>query len=437
MYRAAARVLTASALTLSALAVATQPASADSGSARRVDPNQIRVGTYNIISRTSVATFADGVEKVKPYVDVLGLQEIGLTAKHTALDKVHSWGNYAPQQKSVRGTKVGDQQNPILWNRDVLDFVSGRGVKLATGHPVEGGTGGGAEAKADNWATVVRLVHRATGEQVSFINVHLLTGVITDGVPKKSRPQAWKLYRTQLTSLVKLVKAERSSSTGNDEVYVLGDFNSSYKGDVRHGLKKLPVKTFKKAGMRPMWERSKYLKTKAGTHGKTIIDYVWNDGLPVSTAILSSVNASDHKPAVATYQLTPPAVGYLPAAGAVGFTGGYYPGSGVATYASTGSEYFDGQFMRFPLAGSSNVGWFEVVPVVTSAADEAVLGKDYTIDQRSLQPGSTYVEVRVNADGDKSESPVERFTLQIVPQGAATLTGQQTVTGTIEDSDRK
>lgn len=410
MHRAATRVLTAAVLVLSALAATSASTAAPApGHARKADPLQVRIGTYNVISRATVDTFKNVVTQVKPSVDVLGLQEIGMNDKNKWLIADYNWGYYRPPQL---------QQNPIIWDRRQLDFVSGGGVKLSDPHRVEGRNGGGEEAKTPNWATVVRLFHRASGHQLSFINVHLLTGTVKGGKFVPGRPQAKKLYLKQLRTLVKTARAERSTS---DEVFVLGDFNAGYKEDIRAGKKQLPVKQFKKIGFRSVWEKSPLLSKKYGTHSNALIDQIWNSGAPVSTQILTNVKGSDHRPAIGTYQMPTPDPTYVAPLGSIGF--GQSP--------PVRNEYTKkaGKFVEIPLVGDFSHGYATVR--VNAAESTAVEGADFYIDPTSFLPGSRTIYVKINRDGQTEDE--EYYTLEIVdPVNMVPIQGAEKVRGVIE-----
>jgi endonuclease/exonuclease/phosphatase (EEP) superfamily protein YafD len=276
------------------VAATTVLVAAPAAQASPTDPTQLRVGTFNVISRASTDTFATAVSQVKPQVDVLGLQEVGMNSKNWWLRSDDAWGYYRPPAL---------QQNPVIWDESQFDFVSGTGVLLSDATSVEGTTGYGEEAKTANWATVVRLRHLASGQVVSFVNVHLVAYAIRGGRFIAERPRAAALYRTQLRALVAAVAAESLTSSA---VYVLGDFNAGYREDVRTHRRNLPVRQLGAIGFHSMWEQSPLLRRRLGTHDNgSLIDQVWSPSAPVSTQIMSWVQGSDHRPAVATYAVAP------------------------------------------------------------------------------------------------------------------------------------
>ncbi|MFC7493182.1 MULTISPECIES: endonuclease/exonuclease/phosphatase family protein [unclassified Nocardioides] len=278
--------LLAAAAALCAL-VAGLPATDADAAARS---SQLRIGTYNVISRAPLDTFEAAVSRVKPQVDLLGLQEIGMNEKNWWLLGDPAWGYYRPPAL---------QQNPVIWNRGRLELVSAEGVQLSEAGSVEPLDGPYDETKLPNWATVVRLRDLATGELVTAINVHLVAYAISAGRFIPERPRTARLYRSQLRALVGVVAAERRIA---DDVYVLGDFNAGYEEDLRTRRGALPVRQLGAIGFRSMWEHSRLLPRSYGTHDNgALIDQVWHPTQPVATRILRGVRGSDHRPVVATY----------------------------------------------------------------------------------------------------------------------------------------
>ncbi|MDF1605041.1 endonuclease/exonuclease/phosphatase family protein [Nocardioides sp. YIM 152315] len=263
---------------------------AGAGHAAQAEPVELRIGTYNVISRATLETFEAAVSRVKPHVDVLGLQEIGMNEKNWWLLDDPAWGYYRPPAL---------QQNPVIWDRGRFEFVSGDGALLSEADLVEPLSGAYDEPKSANWATIVRLRDLATGELVTFVNVHLVAYAISAGRFIPERPRTARLYRQQLRTLVGVVGLERQTSSA---VYVLGDFNAGYEEDLRTHRRALPVRQFGAIGFRSMWERSRVLPRRFGTHDNdSLIDQVWSPARPLTTRIMRGVRGSDHRPAIGTY----------------------------------------------------------------------------------------------------------------------------------------
>jgi endonuclease/exonuclease/phosphatase (EEP) superfamily protein YafD len=81
----------------------------------------------------------------------------------------------------------------------------------------------------------------------------------------------------------------------------MGDFNAAYEADVRHKHPKLPLTRFGNIRMMSMWKNSPFLTKPYGTFKSSLIDQVWAAQPSAHEAILRGIDASDHWPALATY----------------------------------------------------------------------------------------------------------------------------------------
>ncbi len=249
----------------------------------------VRVGTYNIRAGTSYDDFTAGADEFKQRVDVAGLQEIGRNDKNRYLLADWTWGYYRPEEL---------QQNPVIWDTSVFRMIDARGALLAKGREVGDEKPSGNEVRKDSYATVVRLQHLLTGELVSIINVHLVSGAVRGGLPWPDRPLLFAMYKEQVASLAEVEETE--SSWGR--VFVVGDFNAGYKADRKQHLKRLPYATLTRLGRVSMWRD--YDVEHGGTHRDAYIDQVWS-AEPVDDAeVAYDIKHSDHYPAIATYSLS-------------------------------------------------------------------------------------------------------------------------------------
>ena len=385
----------------------------------RADTPQLRIGSYNFMAAKPLPKFIAAMKRFKPYVDVAGLQEMGMTSRSKWLLKDPSWGYYRPPAL---------QQNPIIWRRSAFDFVSAKGMKIADKRNLGTEHGAGSESKGNTYATVVHLRDVASGQQISFMNVHLVHGAIQRTDPYPGRPRTYRLYLAQVKGLIAAIKTERANPANTGGVYVTGDFNISYRPDAHDKKKNLPYASMRRIDMHSLWAHSWELSHNRGSHGHALYDEVWHPDHPVANTILRQIKGSDHYPVVATYNLAGPESDYTPASGEAGFV----------QQPVEGAEYYNQSFMRFPITGSFDVGWVEVQQVPDDGSDVAQMGTDFVIDDSSLQPGSDHILVRAIADGNHHEPRLEHFTLQLVPYGGATIpSGEDTVQGFINDSDKK
>lgn len=248
------------------------------------------IGTYNIRADRGLKRFKNAVDAFKEKVQVAGLQEIAQKEKNDYLQSDEGWGYYRPAEL---------RQNPVIWDTSSFSFVDApdSGYRIATGREVEA-KDGGTEFKEATFATVVRLDHLLSGNQVSVINVHLLSGASRVGRPWPGRPRRFEMFTDQIAGMMRLVKAERE--LGN-EVFVLGDFNVGFQADQKVRDKRLPFKRFRRVGYRSMWQGGEL--AQKGTYENAYLDQVWSTEVPERREVAYDIKQSDHYPAIARYNL--------------------------------------------------------------------------------------------------------------------------------------
>lgn len=380
-----------------------------------VGPSTLRAGTYNIRSGVSVGDFKSAIDTMKQRADLIGLQEIGLNDKNKYLKKDVDWGYYRPPAV---------QQNPVIWRRDLFDVLGTRGYLLTQGRDLNGELGPKPD-EDDNWATVVRLRERATGREFSYINVHFVHGALKGGKPAPGRPRTFALLVDQIKAAVGVVKAERAISP---QVFIGGDFNVSYKADLKTGDKRLPIKQFTKLAMTSMWKGSTYLSQERGTKGTALLDQIWTTATPSSVSIERDLKVSDHHPARADYDLAV-VDGYTSAAtGTIGF-------ARTALAIQECNKPYQHPTFRIPVdLGSPEVGYVRTVSVVPGTAELSAIRE---IDVSALyddDPSTDTITVEINPDkvaqGDRT------FEVRLIgPVNATLVPGQEVVTATILDDD--
>lgn len=255
----------------------------------------VRVGTYNIQSNRTLDQFEAGVDELEQRVDVAGLQEIGSNEKSRYLRDSLTWGYYRP---------VELQQNPIIWDRSDFRLDEGKGYLLARGRDVGDENPVAGRIRDDSYATVVHLVHLQTGQVISVINVHLLSGAVKGGRAWPGRPRMFALYRAQVRALVRVYRAEVADGQV-DRVFVLGDLNVGYKADRKWHKRRLPYRRLTRQGLVSMWHDHDV--ERGGTHNDAYIDQVWTTEPVVKggAEVAYDIRESDHSPAIATYLFDP------------------------------------------------------------------------------------------------------------------------------------
>ncbi|MGZ8743800.1 MAG: endonuclease/exonuclease/phosphatase family protein [Nocardioides sp.] len=266
-------------------------ASAPPGVAGDDEPGLVptRVATYNFRAERPLGKFQDAIDELKTRAAVIGLQEIAQKEKNDHLLEDDTWGYYRPPEL---------RQNPVIWDTDVYDLVSTPGGhRIVEGREIED-KAGGTESRDDSYATVVRLEHILTGNMVTIINVHLLSGASRVGLPYPGRPKRFGFLVDQIQGTVRLLEREKELDT---EVFLLGDFNVGYQADVRERHKKLPYRKYKRQGFESMWQGGE-LEEK-GTFDNAYLDQVWATVAPLRREVARDIKGSDHHPAIATYLL--------------------------------------------------------------------------------------------------------------------------------------
>lgn len=245
----------------------------------------LRVGTFNIDKGQRLAPWTRKVRALRAEVDVAGLQEVSTAAKRRFLAADPEWG--------VVGATPGPDENPVIWDEDVFDLAGSRAALIA---PAQGG-------RPASYATVVRLVHRATGEHYSVLSVHLVFGVVVRGRPVRDDPRRYRYYVDQVRGLTRAV-AQEAARTGT-HVLVVGDFNTDHHWDRVVRNRALPAARLGGRGLVSAWDVRDRLPTRGGTStvGGGYIDNVWADRDALSVRTLA-VSGGQHHPVVATYDVT-------------------------------------------------------------------------------------------------------------------------------------
>ncbi len=251
---------------------------------------ELRVGSYNIQANRTPTEFATAVITTLPRVDVIGLQEVNSRDKGDKLAamKAFGWGSYR--------AKPGGQE-PIVWRQSRFDLIGQRSVKLTDSFWIGKEKPGAPSRQRDKYVSVVRLHDKLADLDLSFINVHLVSGAVKNGVPRQDRPRLVDLYKRQMKALSDLTAAESAWGT----TYVFGDYNVGYVADSKNRKRALPFRRFQSKGLASMWATG--TPDQGGTRGVAFLDQIYAAQAPSSTAVAYDITLSDHFPAIATYDL--------------------------------------------------------------------------------------------------------------------------------------
>jgi endonuclease/exonuclease/phosphatase family metal-dependent hydrolase len=260
----------------------------------------VRVGTFNIVAGSSTGTFASAVAQTVPNVDVLGLQEVNTKEKEAAMQSLLAaggWSYWREHRKNIpeHPTEGGAEQTPVLWRADRFDLLAAEKALMSPAFDLHGESPAYDDRKP-HYFSVVRLKDRWTGQYLSILNVHTVHGAVRSGRPEVGKPWHYRLWVKQVKAIRDRAAAEQALGY---RTLVLGDFNSGWLWDMKARRRTFPIRRLASVGLVSNWALAR--PTKRGTAGTNLIDQIYADRLPVSTAVLFGISGSDHFPAVATY----------------------------------------------------------------------------------------------------------------------------------------
>ncbi len=251
---------------------------------------QITIGTYNIRAGVGVGGFRDGVSALTQRVDVAGLQEVNSHEKEDVLAGLSGWGYF-------RSLYQHGEQTPVIWNQSEYRFVSARSPRISPRTFIGNELPGHLPYAEAAYVTVVRLEHRASGKEISLVNVHLIPGAVMSGAPVPGRAKVFKLFKHQVARVAEVAGKEKHLRP----VFVLGDFNIGWVADMKHARAGMPYRKLKAVGLRSMWATERPSTTR-GTHSKSLIDQVYSASAATAAKVQFDMSGSDHYPAVASYR---------------------------------------------------------------------------------------------------------------------------------------
>jgi endonuclease/exonuclease/phosphatase family metal-dependent hydrolase len=253
----------------------------------------VRVATYNVQVRRSVAEFRAGVLPLLARSDIVGLQEMDTREKDAILASQadSGWARYAVRPAFQQAT---------LWRTDRFEFVSGRVAQISAAAYIGNEAPKMKPYQKARYASVVRLLDKVTGRRISVVNAHVISGAVRGGLPRAKRPRLFAVYKRNLVSLAGITSAEQRWG----RVFVIGDFNAGWVADRKHLRRRLPIRTMRSVGLASMWTYSRPTNG-LGTRNDALIDQIFTSMRPLSSRVQYDLSGySDHRPAIATYPTT-------------------------------------------------------------------------------------------------------------------------------------
>lgn len=241
------------------------------GSAAPTGPKGDGQGVFDVVSMNVKSNPLMSQDKVLHDVrraaktgEIIGWQEIGPERYRDAIRGLPGFNHFMPK----------GLETPISWKSDTFKLLDS-GVEH-----MHQGRAGITPHRSVAW---VKLQNRETGETVIHLNTHLISGAWNS---KVQRSDAWrqKMWNHHMDEMGKLL--ERFERKGHP-VTITGDFN-------RNHFKVLGNKVSYASGLR------------AGTHGRSTLDYVMHTRHPSIKKVSNHVDsnyASDHNAVVVRYDL--------------------------------------------------------------------------------------------------------------------------------------
>lgn len=286
--------------------------SAGSATAKRSDVEPatagLRIVTYNVSAdvrvKRTVADLTSIITNQAP--DVISLQEMSSWKRRQKVRQhfVDCEGCLYDTFMPVAAVPGGQ---PILFRRDKYSLL-GSGMRKVTEDTYVGSKGAGPSTIHAKWITWVRLRDLATGRQVYVINNHFVPTVQAKNGGTNRNKRRVAIYRKNMEGLVALIQEIRTTTGGM--IFVTGDFNVNYRGDVVAKSPAFPYVALGSIGVTSSYQD--VVVPATGTHvlssgfDKRLIDYVFTlRKRSVSANALQILMglSSDHRPLVTDYTL--------------------------------------------------------------------------------------------------------------------------------------
>lgn len=277
--------------------------------AKARNASHVKVATYNTSAQLGVEQAVADVTRLADQADIVTLQEMSSLKRRNAVRaklvdcSMCPFEAYIPEDAVQGGT-------PILYRWEKFR-VEGSGTTKVSDATYVGPRGAGPSTLRAKYVNWVQLRDRTTGRDVYVLNNHAVPSVQgKGGAPNRRMKARLRLYRQHMAGLRTLITEFK---TGGGVVFVTGDLNVNFRTDRKVQAKMFPYSRMKALGLRASFDSLG--EPSGGTHvlrsgySSRLIDYVYaSTSSPGVTAVDQRIlggYSSDHRPVVATYQLTP------------------------------------------------------------------------------------------------------------------------------------
>lgn len=268
----------------------------------------LRIVSYNVSADVKVQRTIDDLTSIitNQAPDIISLQEMSSWARRQAVRAsfVDCEGCLYDTYMPIAAVPGGQ---PILFRRDKYT-VLGSGMRKVTEDTYVGPKGAGPSTIHAKWITWVWLRDLATGRQVYVLNNHFVPTVQAPDGGKNNQTRRLAIYRKNMRGLVALIQEIRSTTGGL--VFVTGDFNVNYRGDVVKQARIFPYSALGSIGVTSSYQ-DVYVPD-IGTHilpngyDKRLIDYVFSlhrRGVASDALQILMGLSSDHRPVVSDFTI--------------------------------------------------------------------------------------------------------------------------------------
>lgn len=268
----------------------------------------LRIVTYNVSADVRVKRTVEDLTSIidNQAPDVISLQEMSSWKRRQAV-REHFVDCEGCLYDTYMPTAAVPGGQPILYRRDKYSLL-GTGMRKVTEDTYVGDKGAGPSTIHAKWITWVWLRDLATGRQVYVLNNHFVPTVQASDGGTNNMTRRLEIYRKNMEGLIALIREIQATTGGL--VFVTGDFNVNYRGDVVAKAPIFPYVALGSVGVTSSYQNVEVPET--GTHildngfDKRLIDYVFNlhrRGVASDALQIIMGLSSDHRPLVSDFTL--------------------------------------------------------------------------------------------------------------------------------------